>query len=162
MQGMKWCPWVRAQSLRGVSLGVVWIFKISLRVRHLSSPAAWVLTVRLSFLSLMHPSNKTTQTTGTDGNQPRGNQIAFNLIHEIGIYQKQSSMYFQGTFQFFYDSFLSPTRSTFFSRTLNSSELPNQHLEQYILQRPACAHQFQRSVWRCKCCSTKSHLQRST
>ena len=60
------------------------------------------------------PFEQNTQTTGTDGNQPRGNQIAFNLIHEIGIYQKQSSMYFQDTFQFFYDSYLSQRVTHFF------------------------------------------------
>ena len=32
---------------------------------------------------------------GTNKDQPRYNQIISNIIHEIGIYQKQSSMYFQ-------------------------------------------------------------------
>ena len=32
---------------------------------------------------------------GTRGNQPRGTRIANNFIHEIGIFQKQSSAYFQ-------------------------------------------------------------------
>jgi len=31
------------------------------------------------------------------GNQPRGNHIVGNLVREIGIWQKQSSMYFQAT-----------------------------------------------------------------
>merc|ERR1712154_504187 len=32
---------------------------------------------------------------GTDGNQPRGVQFIQNLVHEIGIWEKQSSMWFQ-------------------------------------------------------------------
>ena len=32
---------------------------------------------------------------GTSGNQPRGTRIVGNIIHEIGIFQKQSSAYFQ-------------------------------------------------------------------
>ena len=32
---------------------------------------------------------------GTNGNQPRGTKIVNNLIHEIGIYGKQTSAYFQ-------------------------------------------------------------------
>jgi len=32
---------------------------------------------------------------GTDGNQPRGVQFVQNLVHEIGIWEKQSSMWFQ-------------------------------------------------------------------
>jgi len=33
---------------------------------------------------------------GTDGNQPRGTQLLYNIIREIGMYQKQSSAWFQG------------------------------------------------------------------
>lgn len=32
---------------------------------------------------------------GTDGNQPRFNQIHHNFVHELGIFEKQSSFYFQ-------------------------------------------------------------------
>lgn len=32
---------------------------------------------------------------GTDGNQPRGTQIVGNFVHELGIWEKQSSFYFQ-------------------------------------------------------------------
>ncbi|XP_065183777.1 uncharacterized protein LOC135814571 [Sycon ciliatum] len=32
---------------------------------------------------------------GTDGNQPRGTQIIGNFVHELGIWEKQSSFYFQ-------------------------------------------------------------------
>ncbi|XP_065179510.1 uncharacterized protein LOC135809986 [Sycon ciliatum] len=32
---------------------------------------------------------------GTDGNHPRYNQITYNLVHELGIWEKQSSFYFQ-------------------------------------------------------------------
>ena len=32
---------------------------------------------------------------GTGGNQPRGTQIIGNVIHEFGLFQKQSSAYFQ-------------------------------------------------------------------
>lgn len=32
---------------------------------------------------------------GTDGNQPRFNRIMYNFVHELGIWQKQSSLYFQ-------------------------------------------------------------------
>eukprot|EP01083_Nonionella_stella_P110129 322065_1 len=32
---------------------------------------------------------------GTDGNQPRGTQFIQNFVHEIGIWEKQSSMWFQ-------------------------------------------------------------------
>ena len=32
---------------------------------------------------------------GTDGNQPRFNKIINNFVHEIGIWEKQSSFYFQ-------------------------------------------------------------------
>ena len=32
---------------------------------------------------------------GTDGNQPRGTKIIYNLVHEIGIYGKQTSAYMQ-------------------------------------------------------------------
>ena len=32
---------------------------------------------------------------GTDGNQPRFNQILYNYVHELGIFEKQSSFYFQ-------------------------------------------------------------------
>lgn len=32
---------------------------------------------------------------GTDGNQPRGTKIIGNLIHEVGIFGKQTSAYFQ-------------------------------------------------------------------
>ena len=92
---------------------------------------------------------------GTSGDQPRGNQIVSNLIHEIGIYQKQSSMYFQGTFTslFVYIFFLS--RHTH----LNSSKLPNEHLEQHFLQRTSCAHQLQRSIRRWEYCAKESHFQ---
>jgi len=33
---------------------------------------------------------------GTDGNQPRGAQVLYNIFREIGMYQKQSSAWFQG------------------------------------------------------------------
>ena len=32
---------------------------------------------------------------GTDGNQPRFNRILYNFVHELGIWEKQSSFYFQ-------------------------------------------------------------------
>lgn len=32
---------------------------------------------------------------GTDGNQPRFNRILYNFVHELGIFEKQSSFYFQ-------------------------------------------------------------------
>ena len=32
---------------------------------------------------------------GTLGNQPRGNRIVDNLMHEIGIWGKETSAYFQ-------------------------------------------------------------------
>lgn len=32
---------------------------------------------------------------GTDGTQPRFNQILYNFVHELGIFEKQSSFYFQ-------------------------------------------------------------------
>lgn len=32
---------------------------------------------------------------GTDGNQPRFNQILYNFVHELGVFEKQSSFYFQ-------------------------------------------------------------------
>jgi hypothetical protein len=32
---------------------------------------------------------------GTDGNQPRGVQFLYNIVREIGLYQKQSSAWFQ-------------------------------------------------------------------
>ena len=32
---------------------------------------------------------------GTDGNQPRGTRIVGNFVHELGIWEKQSSFYFQ-------------------------------------------------------------------
>lgn len=32
---------------------------------------------------------------GTDGNQPRFNQILYNFVHELGMFEKQSSFYFQ-------------------------------------------------------------------
>ena len=32
---------------------------------------------------------------GTDGNQPRFNNILYNFVHELGIWEKQSSFYFQ-------------------------------------------------------------------
>ena len=32
---------------------------------------------------------------GTNGNQPRFMNISFNYVHELGIYEKQSSFYFQ-------------------------------------------------------------------
>eukprot|EP00005_Dracoamoeba_jomungandri_P000463 CAMPEP_0174252392 /NCGR_PEP_ID=MMETSP0439-20130205/1880_1 /TAXON_ID=0 /ORGANISM="Stereomyxa ramosa, Strain Chinc5" /LENGTH=754 /DNA_ID=CAMNT_0015332915 /DNA_START=107 /DNA_END=2368 /DNA_ORIENTATION=+ len=32
---------------------------------------------------------------GTNGDQPRFNQILYNFVHELGIWEKQSSMYFQ-------------------------------------------------------------------
>ena len=32
---------------------------------------------------------------GTDGNQPRFNQILYNFAHELGIFQKQTAFYFQ-------------------------------------------------------------------
>jgi hypothetical protein len=32
---------------------------------------------------------------GTNGNQPRGTQFTSNFVHEIGIWEKQSSMWFQ-------------------------------------------------------------------
>lgn len=32
---------------------------------------------------------------GTTGDQPRGTQILYNLVHELGIWEKQSSFYFQ-------------------------------------------------------------------
>lgn len=32
---------------------------------------------------------------GTDGDQPRFNQILYNFVHELGIFEKQSSFYFQ-------------------------------------------------------------------
>ena len=34
---------------------------------------------------------------GTGGNQPRGTRVVGNLAREIGIWQKQSSMWFQVT-----------------------------------------------------------------
>jgi len=32
---------------------------------------------------------------GTNGDQPRGTQILYNFVHELGIWEKQSSFYFQ-------------------------------------------------------------------
>jgi len=32
---------------------------------------------------------------GTNGDQPRGNNILYNLVHEYGIWEKESSFYFQ-------------------------------------------------------------------
>ena len=32
---------------------------------------------------------------GTKGNQPRGTLVKSNLCHEIGLYEKQSSCWFQ-------------------------------------------------------------------
>ena len=32
---------------------------------------------------------------GTDGNQPRGTFVGYNVIHEVGLYTKQNSFYFQ-------------------------------------------------------------------
>ena len=32
---------------------------------------------------------------GTDGNQPRFNNISYNFVHELGVWEKQSSFYFQ-------------------------------------------------------------------
>ena len=32
---------------------------------------------------------------GTDGDQPRFNQILYNFVHELGIFKKQTSFYFQ-------------------------------------------------------------------
>ena len=32
---------------------------------------------------------------GTTGDQPRGTQILYNFVHELGIWEKQSSFYFQ-------------------------------------------------------------------
>ena len=32
---------------------------------------------------------------GTDGTQPRFNQILYNFVHELGVFEKQSSFYFQ-------------------------------------------------------------------
>ena len=32
---------------------------------------------------------------GTDGNQPRNTTVVANICHEIGLYQKQSSCFFQ-------------------------------------------------------------------
>ena len=32
---------------------------------------------------------------GADGNQPRGTRIINNIVHEIGLYEKQSSCWFQ-------------------------------------------------------------------
>ena len=32
---------------------------------------------------------------GTDGNQPRFTQVLYNFVHELGIFEKQSSFYFQ-------------------------------------------------------------------
>ena len=31
----------------------------------------------------------------TDGNQPRFSKILYNFVHELGIWEKQSSFYFQ-------------------------------------------------------------------
>jgi len=41
------------------------------------------------------PDGTTMGYDGTDGNQPRGVQFVQNLVHEIGIWEKQSSMWFQ-------------------------------------------------------------------
>ena len=55
----------------------------------------WGDTENITFI------NDTTHTItsmgwdGTNGNQPRGTIIRQNLVHEIGISEKQSSMYFQ-------------------------------------------------------------------
>lgn len=32
---------------------------------------------------------------GTSGNQPRGTLVGYNLVHEVGLYTKQNSFYFQ-------------------------------------------------------------------
>jgi len=32
---------------------------------------------------------------GTDGNQPRGTYVGYNVMHEVGLYTKQNSFYFQ-------------------------------------------------------------------
>jgi len=32
---------------------------------------------------------------GVDGNQPRGNYVGFNYAHDLGIWEKQSSLFFQ-------------------------------------------------------------------
>ena len=39
-----------------------------------------------------HPENG---LYGTDGNHPSGTRIIQNLIHEVGLYEKQSSFYMQ-------------------------------------------------------------------
>lgn len=37
----------------------------------------------------------TNEIDGTDGNQPRFTNVLYNFVHELGIYQKQSSPWFQ-------------------------------------------------------------------
>ena len=53
----------------------------------------WGNTEGISF-----PDSNTTLTMGWDGtnkDQPRFINISYNLIHELGIFEKQSSFYFQ-------------------------------------------------------------------
>eukprot|EP01084_Bolivina_argentea_P031089 57564_1 len=52
--------------------------------------SAWGDTQNISF-----PDGTTMGSDGTDGNQPRGVQFTSNFVHEIGIWEKQSSMWFQ-------------------------------------------------------------------
>ena len=55
--------------------------------------SAWGDTSGISFPT--ESTNTTMGYDGTDGNQPRGLVISSNLVHEIGIWEKQSSFYFQ-------------------------------------------------------------------
>mmetsp|Transcript_67792 Transcript_67792/g.107564 ORF Transcript_67792/g.107564 Transcript_67792/m.107564 type:complete len:816 (-) Transcript_67792:152-2599(-) len=50
----------------------------------------WGDTQNISF-----PDGTTMGYDGTDGNQPRGTRFIQNFVHEIGIWEKQSSMWFQ-------------------------------------------------------------------
>ncbi|ETO07724.1 hypothetical protein RFI_29663 [Reticulomyxa filosa] len=59
-----------------------------------SAITLWGDTNGITFPSSMDTS--TMGWDGTDGNQPRGVQIIQNYVHELGIWEKQSSFLFQG------------------------------------------------------------------
>ena len=59
-----------------------------------SAITQWGDTTGISFPN--SPNDTTTMGyDGTQGNQPRGTFIGYNFVHELGIWEKQSSFYFQ-------------------------------------------------------------------
>ena len=59
-----------------------------------SAITQWGDTTGVSFPN--SPNDTTTMGyDGTEGNQPRGTYIGYNFVHELGIWEKQSSFYFQ-------------------------------------------------------------------